>query len=94
MNIIKLIGKYWVKIDMYVVVVVLWVFVINPMQKDISRMAQEPRYSIQNDIGKPKVRKGGSIVISPESNIIDIKNDSTIKKKGFLKKLNPFKKNK
>lgn len=86
--------KHWGRIDNYIIIGLIYVFVINPMQKDISRMAQEPRYSIQNDIGKPKVRKGGSIVISPESNIIDIKNDSTIKKKGFLKKLNPFKKNK
>jgi hypothetical protein len=94
MDKIKLIGKYWVKIDVYVVVIALWVFVINPMRRDMAEIASQPRYSIQNDIGKTKVREGGSIVISPESSIVDIKNDSTTKKKGFLKKLNPFKKKK
>jgi hypothetical protein len=50
MDKIKLIGKYWVKIDVYVVVIALWVFVINPMRRDMAEIASQPRYSIQNDL--------------------------------------------
>jgi hypothetical protein len=101
-NVLKFLGKYWHKIDVYVVIVLMYFFVIVPKNNKIEKqnqmivanlteIAKQPKYNITNDFDKIKTTEGSDVNLNLDNNIEDesvtAEAPKEEKKKGILKRL-------
>jgi len=99
-TILKFIGKYWYRIDIYVFAVIVYFAIYIPDQKrqqnnfdKVVYIASQPRYSISNDFEKMRTKDNAPINLNLsnelQDNHIEV-SDSTIKKeakKGLFRRI-------